>query len=135
MAASPSSRTRAARATATTSGSSFWARTGCCRARNVLENTVEKITTEGAASAKPVYFFLERYMRAYEIEWNAFVEALENGTEMPATLRDGVAALACAEAATRSQATGQPGRDHPRDAGRRQCVIPAAAPGSSATRT
>ncbi|WP_281166814.1 inositol 2-dehydrogenase [Paracoccus zeaxanthinifaciens] len=81
---------------------------GLLSARNVLENTVEKITTEGAASAKPVYFFLERYMRAYEIEWNAFVEALENGTEMPATLRDGVAALACAEAATRSQATGQP---------------------------
>ncbi|RNF35119.1 inositol 2-dehydrogenase [Paracoccus methylarcula] len=79
---------------------------GLLAARNVLENTVEKITTQGAVSAKPVHFFLERYMRAYQIEWAAFVEALASGKPMPVTLRDGVAALACAEAATRSARTG-----------------------------
>ncbi|MBB3949072.1 inositol 2-dehydrogenase [Aureimonas jatrophae] len=80
---------------------------GLLSARNVLENTVEKITAAGAASAKPVYFFLERYMRAYETEWTAFVDAVENKSAFPVTLRDGVAALACAEAATRSSQTGE----------------------------
>ncbi|WBU63636.1 inositol 2-dehydrogenase [Paracoccus aerodenitrificans] len=80
---------------------------GLLSANNVLENTVEKITTAGASAAKPVYFFLERYMRAYEIEWNAFVEALKAGARMPVTLAEGVAALACAEAATRSAKSGE----------------------------
>lgn len=79
---------------------------GLLSARNVLENTVEKITAAGAVSAKPLHFFLERYMRAYEIEWAAFLEAVTTGAPMPVSLRDGVAALACAEAATRSMQTG-----------------------------
>lgn len=80
---------------------------GLLSAANVLENTVQKITTAGAVSAKPVHFFLERYMRAYQDEWTAFVDAVQGGTTMPVTLREGVAALACAEAATRSMQTGQ----------------------------
>lgn len=80
---------------------------GLLSAKNVLQNTVEKITAEGASSAKPVYFFLERYLRAYELEWTAFIEALKSGDQMPVTLREGVAALACAEAATRSARTGE----------------------------
>lgn len=79
---------------------------GLLSASNVLENTVEKITSEGAQSAKPVYFFLERYMRSYEAEWAAFIGSLKAGTALPVTLADGIAALACAEAATRSARTG-----------------------------
>lgn len=79
---------------------------GLLSARNVLENTVEKITTDGAMSAKPVYFFLERYMRAYANEWEAFVAAIGTGQPTPVNLRDGVMALACAEAATQSAKTG-----------------------------
>ncbi|MFN3525830.1 MAG: inositol 2-dehydrogenase [Paracoccus sp. (in: a-proteobacteria)] len=79
---------------------------GLLSAKNVLENTVEKITSAGAVSAKPLHFFLERYMRAYEIEWQAFLDAVTSGAPMPVTLREGVAALACAEAATRSMQTG-----------------------------
>ncbi|MFN3275950.1 MAG: inositol 2-dehydrogenase [Paracoccus sp. (in: a-proteobacteria)] len=79
---------------------------GLLSAKNVLENTVEKITSAGAVSARPLHFFLERYMRAYEIEWAAFLEAVTTGAPMPVSLRDGVAALACAEAATRSMQTG-----------------------------
>lgn len=80
---------------------------GLLSAKNVVENTVEKITSAGTQSAKPVYFFLERYMRAYEAEWSAFVHAVEEGVSVPVTLADGVAALACAEAATRSALTGE----------------------------
>lgn len=80
---------------------------GLLAAKNVLENTVEKITPAGASSAKPVYFFLERYMRAYEAEWAAFVEAVKTGGALPVSLADGVAAQACAEAATPSARTGE----------------------------
>ena len=67
-----------------------------------------KSTTAGVVSAKPTYFFLERYMPAYEAEWGAFVEALTHGAALPVTLEDGVSALAMAEAATQSAQTGQP---------------------------
>ncbi|MEO1777505.1 MAG: inositol 2-dehydrogenase [Pseudomonadota bacterium] len=75
---------------------------GLLQAQNMLENTVVKSTRDGVTGAKPTYFFLERYMPAYEAEWSAFVTALEQGKPMPITLNDGVAALAMAEAATQS---------------------------------
>lgn len=80
---------------------------GLLGAKNMLENTVEKITTAGTLSAKPEYFFLERYARAYAAEWRAFVAAVEAGAAMPVPLAEGVAALACAEAATLSARRGQ----------------------------
>lgn len=81
--------------------------TGLLSAGNVMENTVAKITTAGVISAKPEYFFLERYMKAYEAEWRAFVDAVETGSNYPVTLQDGVNALAVAEAATLSWKTGK----------------------------
>jgi len=86
--------------------------TGLLQAGNVLENTVNKITTAGALSAKPEYFFLERYMKAYEAEWRAFVGAIQAGSAYPVTLQDGVNALAVAEAATISCQTGKTVRLH-----------------------
>jgi myo-inositol 2-dehydrogenase/D-chiro-inositol 1-dehydrogenase len=80
---------------------------GLLSAGNVLENTVTKTTTAGAQAAKPEYFFLERYMKAYEAEWRAFVDAVEAGKDYPVTLQDGVNALAVAEAATLSWKTGK----------------------------
>ncbi len=81
---------------------------GMLEAENMLENTVVKSTASGVVSAKPEHFFLERYMKAYQIEWNAFVEGALDGKPMPVTLRDGIDALAIAEAATESVKTGQP---------------------------
>lgn len=80
---------------------------GLLSAGNVLENTVSRSTKHGVISAKPELFFLERYMRAYAAEWDAFVAAVLAGTEVPVTLKDGVAALALAEAATQSAQIGQ----------------------------
>ena len=79
---------------------------GLLSAGNVLENTVAKSTTAGVVSAKPEYFFLERYMRAYSAEWAAFVEAVTQGSGVPVTLAEGVNALAVAEAATQSAKLG-----------------------------
>ena len=72
---------------------------GMLEAQNVAENTVAKSTTAGVVSAKPVYFFLERYMRAYAIEWSRFVDSVVDGAPLAATVDDGVNALALAEAA------------------------------------
>lgn len=80
---------------------------GLLSAGNVLENTVSKATKDGVVGAKPEFFFLERYMRAYSAEWAAFVEAVNAGSALPVTLDDGVNALAVAEAATRSAKSGE----------------------------
>ena len=81
---------------------------GLLQVQNMLENSVVKSTADGVSGAKPTYFFLERYMPAYETEWGAFVDAVTNNSPMPVTLEDGVAALAMAEAATQSAQTGLP---------------------------
>ena len=81
---------------------------GALSAENVAEHTVVKSTTDGITSAKPVYFFLERYMQAYGIEWVGFVDACLGISPVPATVQDGVNALALAEAANRSRAQNAP---------------------------
>ncbi|TCD16699.1 inositol 2-dehydrogenase [Oricola cellulosilytica] len=81
---------------------------GALAADNEIENTLVKSTAAGIVSAKPVFFFLERYMRAYAIEWSAFVDACVEGKKVPVTVQDGVNALALAEAANMSLAQGRP---------------------------
>ncbi|HEV8036667.1 inositol 2-dehydrogenase [Yoonia sp.] len=81
---------------------------GLLQAQNMLENLVVKSTKQGVTSAKPTFFFLERYMPAYTAEWDSFVTAVTKGTAMPVTLQDGVNALAMAEAATLSAKEGKP---------------------------
>jgi len=83
---------------------------GMLQVGNLVENLLTKSTTAGVTNAKPVLFFLERYMPAYAAEWNAFVEAYTAGGALPVTLDDGIAALAMAEAATQSAKSGQPVR-------------------------
>ena len=81
---------------------------GLLQVNNMLESSVVKSTIDGVVSAKPTYFFLERYMPAYRAEWAAFVEAMQANNPMPVTLEDGVQALAMAEAAKQSLDTGKP---------------------------
>ena len=83
---------------------------GLLQAQNMLENTVVKSTGQGVISAKPTYFFIERYMPAYKAEWAAFVAAVQEGDDMPVSLEDGVQALAMAEAAQRSFDSSRPVR-------------------------
>ena len=83
---------------------------GLLQAQNMLENTVVKSTSQGVISAKPTYFFIERYMPAYKAEWAAFVAAVQEGNDMPVSLQDGVQALAMAEAAQRSFDSSRPVR-------------------------
>ncbi len=80
---------------------------GLLQVRNMLENTVVRSTAEGVTGAKPTWFFLERYMSAYQAEWAAFVDTVTQGTAPPVALADGVDALLMAEAAARSLAEGR----------------------------
>ena len=81
---------------------------GALSVENELESRLVKSTAAGIQAAKPVHFFLERYMTAYGIEWTAFVDAVVEGKSVPATVQDGVNALALAEAANISLRSGQP---------------------------
>jgi len=80
---------------------------GLLTAQNVLENTVTKSTVDGVVSAKPEYFFLERYMHSYAIGWGRFVDAVLDGTNVPVSIAEGVNALAIAEAAVLSLEQGK----------------------------
>ena len=80
---------------------------GLLQVHNQTENHLIKSNASGVTSAKPTYFFLERYMPAYEIEWAAFADAISCGSKLPVTLEDGVAALAMAEAAVQSLHSGE----------------------------
>lgn len=83
---------------------------GMLQVHNMLKSSVVKSTKAGVTGAKPMHFFLERYMPAYRTEWAAFVAVVTDNAAIPVSLADGVAALAMAEAATISARTGQPAR-------------------------
>jgi myo-inositol 2-dehydrogenase/D-chiro-inositol 1-dehydrogenase len=57
---------------------------------------------EGVHSAKPLYFFLERYMDSYIAEMKEFVECVQKDTPPPVTGLDGRVPVMIAMAATRS---------------------------------
>lgn len=80
---------------------------GGVSASNHHEANIE--ISNGAGYTRPplLDFFMTRYTRAYANEIEAFVNAVENGTEMPVTGTDGLRALELAEAALKSVETGQ----------------------------
>ncbi|MBT8345806.1 MAG: hypothetical protein KJO28_05830, partial [Desulfofustis sp.] len=53
----------------------------------------------GVSSAKPLYFFLERYEAAYQAELDSFIRALGGETVSYPSMNDGLQALVLAEAA------------------------------------
>lgn len=84
-----------------------YASAGMVRADNVLESTVQTWGEGGAASDRFQNFFLARYAEAYRGEMDHFADMLD-GAAASVGYADGVAALALAEAAARSLASGQP---------------------------
>lgn len=82
---------------------------GMVRADNVVESTVQIWSDRGASADRFQNFFLDRYADAYRREMDHFVEILDGATPQVG-YRDGVAALALAEAATRSLSSGAPVR-------------------------
>ena len=82
--------------------------TGALQAENVVESTVVFSGIEGVVSDKPLPFFLERYAEAYRRELDHFVASVAGGAGPLVGGRDGVRALALADAASESARSGRP---------------------------
>ncbi|HBC1012770.1 TPA: inositol 2-dehydrogenase [Escherichia coli] len=74
---------------------------------NIKENSVALLSEVGCLSAKPEYFFLQRYHEAYQAEWQHFVDILAGRAESETTGRDGELALYLADKALESLKTGK----------------------------
>jgi myo-inositol 2-dehydrogenase / D-chiro-inositol 1-dehydrogenase len=83
---------------------------GMVAAQNNTPDSHVHLDAVGAHSAKPLYFFLERYAEAYAAEMGAFVQAIREHRETPVTGRDGRIPVVMAMAAARSLRENRPVR-------------------------
>lgn len=63
---------------------------------------------DGITGEKPLYFFLERYMAAYAKEVKCFIEAIENDTDTPMGVMDGLKPILMGLAAKKSMEEHRP---------------------------
>lgn len=75
---------------------------GAMEALNKTPHTTRHSTSDGVQEAKPLYFFLERYMDAYVAEIQSFIDAVAQDRTPPVTGADGRAATVLGLAAWRS---------------------------------
>lgn len=80
---------------------------GCVQDRNNLENEAYISDASGVESAKPTWFFLERYNDAFVLEVKDFIEALREGKEVPVGGKDGLESVRIAAAARKSLLEGR----------------------------
>lgn len=81
---------------------------GMLLAENQIEHTVTRYSRGMTDSAKPQYFFLERYHQAYLAELHAFYDAWNTNASSPVSGFDGLQALRIAKAAKQSLETHLP---------------------------
>ena len=81
---------------------------GCARDENHLENEAEVLSAGGIQSAKPTWFFLERYNDAFVEEERRFVRAVLTGAPVDVGGDDGLQAVRIAKAARKSLELGRP---------------------------
>ena len=79
---------------------------GLLQVRNIHEDVVEFWGEKGCLSAKPEYFFLQRYEQAYRAEWRHFVDVLAGRSEPGCGGHDGEQALRLADKALESLQSG-----------------------------
>lgn len=81
---------------------------GTVMANNESEHVVQKGNQEGFLSAKPPYFFMQRYAPCYVEEVRQFVECVRDDTPTPTTGADGRAAVVLGYAAWKSLRENRP---------------------------
>ena len=81
---------------------------GCVQCGNDTTHTASLSTVDGVVSDKPLWFFLERYMSAYQLEIKRFVEAIVNDTPTDVDVIDGLAPVLIGLAAKKSLDEGRP---------------------------
>ncbi len=83
---------------------------GVAMAGNEAENTVVKGAAAGFHSARPPYFFMQRYAPCYVDEVREFIECVASDKTPPVTGRDGRLAVVMGYAATKSCRENRPVR-------------------------
>ena len=81
---------------------------GTAMAENETESTVVKGNTDGFLSAKPPYFFMQRYAPCYVEEVRQFIECVRDDKPTPTTGADGKAAVVLGYAAIKSLRENRP---------------------------
>ncbi len=75
---------------------------GVAMAGNEAENTVVKGVQDGFHSARPPYFFMQRYAECYVTEVREFLECVRDNKPTPTTGQDGRMAVVLGHAAWKS---------------------------------
>lgn len=81
---------------------------GMVQANNNTPDQSIHFDAEGVHSAKPLYFFLERYVESYIAEMKAFVQSIRENTPPPVTGIDGRIPVVMGMAAKKSYLEGRP---------------------------
>lgn len=81
---------------------------GSVQCGNDTASTAVLSTVDGVVSEKPLWFFLERYMAAYQAEVRAFVNSIQNGTPAEVGVEAGRMSIILALACMRSVAENRP---------------------------
>ena len=77
---------------------------------NDAASTAVLSTAAGIVSEKPLWFFLERYMAAYQAEVRAFIECIINDAPVPVGVEDGLVSIKLGLACRKSVAEHRPVR-------------------------
>lgn len=83
---------------------------GSVLCENDTPSTVQLSTKAGVTAEKPLYFFLERYMAAYQEELRCFVESVRKGEPAVVGLSDGLMSIKIALACKKSLLENRPVR-------------------------
>lgn len=75
---------------------------GMVATSNDTESSAVLSTAEGVTGEKPLYFFLERYMQSFAKEINCFIQAIEENTDTPLGVEDGLKPVLMGIAAKKS---------------------------------
>lgn len=75
---------------------------GALSCSNDTSNTLVISSKDGIIHEKPLYFFLERYLNAYKMEIEIFVDSIINNKETPITIEEAYQSLLLAKAAQKS---------------------------------
>ena len=75
---------------------------GMVATKNDTLSTAVISNADGVTGEKPLYFFLERYMDSFREEMNQFINAIENDTETPLGVVDGLKPVLMGLAAKKS---------------------------------
>lgn len=81
---------------------------GMAKVDNNYPDNHQFFGAEGVQGSLPLNFFLERYTTSYLNEMDAFFKSVQNGTELPVTGKDALAAMKIALAALKSVKENRP---------------------------